>query len=76
MADPIGTQRLCSRNLADTRILIVVDDHSRPTPVADFLPAIIGELLSGGARKDNIQFLFATGVQARRCNDVDGSQFH
>lgn len=62
MADPIGTQRLCSRNLAETKILIVVDDHSRPTPVADFLPAIIGELLSGGARKDNIQFLIGTGV--------------
>ena len=50
MADPIGTQRLSSRNLAETKILIVVDDHSRPTRVADFLPAVLSELRTGGAR--------------------------
>ncbi|MFH0957839.1 MAG: lactate racemase domain-containing protein [Pseudomonadota bacterium] len=49
MADPIGAKRLSSRDLADTKILIIVDDHSGPTPVADFLPAILGELRSGGA---------------------------
>jgi len=62
MAGPIGTQRLSSRNLADTKILIVVDDHSRPTRVADFLPAVLSELRTGGAKHDNIEFLIATGV--------------
>lgn len=62
LAEPVGTERLASRNLSDKRVLIVVDDHSRPTPVAAFLRPILDELTAAGASKEQIEFLIATGV--------------
>ncbi|MGC8659338.1 MAG: nickel-dependent lactate racemase [Desulfomonilaceae bacterium] len=68
---PIGAERLGSRKLEGKKILIVVDDHSRPTPVADFLPAILHELALGKASIEDIQFLLATGVHRQsRPNEV------
>lgn len=62
LAEPIGTVRLASRNLAGNRVLIIVDDHSRPTPVRDFIQPVLVELASAGARDSDIDILIATGV--------------
>ena len=71
MMAPIGAERLASRDLSGKNVLIVVDDHSRPTPVAGFLPAILNELSAAGASKERVEFLIATGVhRASRPDEV------
>lgn len=62
LAEPVGAARLASRNLSGKRVLIVADDHSRPTPVSAFLRPILDELAAAGASKEQIEFLIATGV--------------
>lgn len=59
---PISAQRLSGRQLRDARITLVVDDHSRPTPVREFLGAVMDELVSGGVQTSNMSILIATGV--------------
>ena len=71
MMAPIGAGRLASRDLSGKNVLIVVDDHSRPTPVAGFLPAILSELSAAGVSKERVEFLIATGVhRASRPDEV------
>jgi len=62
LASPIGAPRLSERNLFDKRVLIVSDDHSRPTPVAAFIGPVLAELGLAGVRDENIEILLATGV--------------
>ncbi len=62
LMEPIGTERLASRDLSGKRTLVLVDDHSRPTPVASFLPAVLSELSAAGVTKEFVEFLIATGV--------------
>ncbi|MGA8830105.1 MAG: nickel-dependent lactate racemase [Desulfomonilaceae bacterium] len=59
---PIGAERLASRDLSGKKVLVVVDDHSRPTPVAGFLPAVLNELWAAGVSKESVELLIATGV--------------
>jgi nickel-dependent lactate racemase len=47
---------------ADPRILIIVDDMSRPTPIHEIIPPVLAELARGGARDANIRFLVALGT--------------
>jgi nickel-dependent lactate racemase len=62
LAAPIGMPRLSQMVGADSRILIVVDDMSRPTPVHQIIPELLTELALGGARDTNIRFLVALGT--------------
>lgn len=62
LSGPIGVSRLASRNLKGRRILIISDDHSRPTPVCDFIQPVLAELASAGVRDEDIEILIATGV--------------
>ena len=62
LAQPIGAPRLSDLDLFDKRVLLVCDDHSRPTPVADFIGPVLGELGLAGAQDDHIEILLATGV--------------
>jgi len=62
LINPIDSDRLASRKLQGKKIVLVVDDHSRPTPVASFLHEVLDELAAGGATKENIRALIATGV--------------
>ena len=72
LSRPIGAERLGSRDLAGRRIALVVDDHSRPTPVKDFIKPVLGELASAGARDEDIDILIATGVhRASRLEEVE-----
>ncbi len=61
-AAPVGADRIASRNLTGRKILIVADDHSRPTPVRDFIQPVLAELASAGVRDEDIEILIATGV--------------
>ncbi len=62
LAAPIGVPRLSQMVNGDSRILIVVDDISRPTPARQIVPALLTELARGGARDANIRFLVALGT--------------
>jgi nickel-dependent lactate racemase len=68
---PIDSQPLRARTLSGARVVIVVDDHSRPTPVASFLPPVLEELRAAGASEERIEILIATGVhRASRPEEV------
>ena len=62
LAAPIGMKRLSQMVSPDSRILIIVDDMSRPTPVHQIVPALLSELARGGALDVNIRFLVALGT--------------
>ena len=72
LSNPIGTTRLGSRDLSGKRIVLVVDDHSRPTPIRGFIREVLVELASAGVKDDNIDILIATGVhRASRPEEVE-----
>ena len=60
--NPIGAPALRGRNLASRRIVIVVDDLSRPTPTHLLFKPLVEELGLAGARRENISLLMALGV--------------
>ncbi len=62
LAAPIGMARISRMVNRNSRILIVVDDMSRPTPVRQIVPPLLRELAMGGARDASIQFLVALGT--------------
>jgi lactate racemase len=62
LKEPIGTGRLSARDLAGKRVVLVVDDHSRPTPVKEFIQPVLDELAQAGAPDDAVDILVATGV--------------
>lgn len=56
-AEPIG-----SRALSEKRILIVVDDNTRPTPVHRFFHLILDQLAAAGADPTKIHVMPALGI--------------
>lgn len=62
LAAPIEASPLAERDLSGARVVIVTDDHSRPTPVAELLPAVLDALAAAGARDERIEVLLANGV--------------
>lgn len=60
LAAPVGTSSL--RDLAGQRIVIAVDDISRPTPVWRWFGALLRYLQSRGARREDLRVIFALGV--------------
>ncbi|AFM26309.1 nickel-dependent lactate racemase [Desulfomonile tiedjei] len=72
LSNPIAASRLSQRALSGKRVVAVVDDHSRPTPVAEFLQPVMNELLAAGATAESIQILIATGVHRQsRLDEVE-----
>jgi nickel-dependent lactate racemase len=59
---PIEANPLQGRDLSSSKIVIAVEDFSRPTPVQRFFGTVLEELLSAGARRENISLLMALGV--------------
>ncbi|KKT92243.1 MAG: hypothetical protein UW91_C0024G0006 [Parcubacteria group bacterium GW2011_GWF2_45_11] len=62
LTEPIGSKRLSELAIWKKKVLIVVDDISRPTPVSQFVHLIIEELQHAGISKDKIEFLMALGT--------------
>ena len=72
LRDPFGLQALADRDLSEAKIVIIADDHSRPTPVRDFVQPVLKELKAGGAKDDRIEFLLANGVHREsRIDEVE-----
>ncbi len=62
MAEPVSAAPLTRRGLKGQRIVIVVDDLTRPTPAHLFLPYLIRDLERAGARRKDLLMLVALGV--------------
>jgi nickel-dependent lactate racemase len=62
LEEPIGAAPLRTSVGPDTRIALVMDDASRPTPVSRLALVILDGLMEAGARPENITGLFAVGT--------------
>ncbi len=62
LAEPIGAPRLSELARPGTRVALVVDDGSRPTPVSTIALAVIGELEAAGVRREDITVVPALGL--------------
>jgi lactate racemase len=67
--NPIGLPPLRQLALGKSKILIVADDITRPTPLAEFADLITDELLRAGVRADQIEFLMALGTHRNMTGD-------
>jgi lactate racemase len=59
---PIGAPRLREMVGQGQRVLILIDDGTRMTPVAKILPHVLDELHAGGVADDHVEFLQAPGT--------------
>jgi nickel-dependent lactate racemase len=60
---PIGSKvPLRDNHLSAKRIVLCVDDVSRPTPTGQFFGHVLDYLLAHGARRENLLVLFGLGV--------------
>jgi len=59
---PVEAEHLGSRALSEKRILIVVDDNTRPTPAHRFFHLILDQLSAAGADPANIHVMPALGI--------------
>jgi len=58
---PIGTAKLEESVKPTDRVLIVVNDHTRPGPNKAIVAAVLGRLKKAGVPDGNIRFICATG---------------
>ncbi|MEA4822605.1 MAG: nickel-dependent lactate racemase [Clostridiaceae bacterium] len=58
---PIASPTLTEIAHAGTRVSIICDDISRPTPVSTILPVLLDRLYLAGVRKEDIQLIMALG---------------
>ena len=61
LTSPIGCRTLSEMVQGKKKILIVSDDHHRPTPIKRILPFILDELHSAGIRNEQIEIIMALG---------------
>jgi nickel-dependent lactate racemase len=62
MSSPIGAVPLARRDLRGKKIVLVVDDITRPTPAHLFVPYLVRELERAGADRRGLLILAALGV--------------
>jgi nickel-dependent lactate racemase len=59
---PVGAARLSEIVNAKSKVALIMDDLSRPTPIAKLIPAVLNELKQAGVKTDNIMVIPALGV--------------
>jgi len=62
LAAPIGSPPLRELARGAKQVLLLSDDYTRPTPVADLLPPVLAELQAAGVHSDAIKIMIATGT--------------
>jgi len=60
--NPIGTPPLSEIAKGKERVVILFDDFTRPTRVADIVPAVLDSLFDAGIKPDQIRFISALGT--------------
>lgn len=58
---PYGDKTLAEIIRPGKRIAVIVDDASRPTPIAGILPVLLKELIALGAKKRDVRIIVALG---------------
>lgn len=61
LVEPIGMTRLGALARPGTRVALVVDDGSRPTPASLIVPLVVAELTEAGVRREDIILIPALG---------------
>ena len=59
---PIGTSPLSKLTKRSDKVVVLVDDLTRPTPQNEILPPVLEELCAGGLGADNIEIMIALGT--------------
>ena len=62
LSKPAGTDPLATLVSKASRIAIIVDDATRPTPVAPILKTLLSHIEAGGFKRDNITIVIALGT--------------
>ncbi len=62
LASPSGCAALSDHELRDKRIVIAVEDRSRPTPLHGLFGTLLAYLLRHGVRRENLLVLPALGI--------------
>lgn len=62
LKDPTGSQPLCELVQQKSKVLILVDDLTRPTPRDKILPVLLDELNQFGVEDENITIMVALGT--------------
>jgi len=70
LAAPIGRPPLQPDELRGKRVLVVVDDGTRPTPIHRYFHTVLGWLTSHGASLDDVLLLPALGIH-REMTDAE-----
>lgn len=61
-ANPIGTKPIQDLARGKSEVVILFDDMSRPTRVAEIVPYLLEELGAAGVKDDSIRFIAALGT--------------
>ena len=61
LVNPTGTATLAEMAAGKKKVAIIFDDISRPTPIGDLLPPILGELAKAGIPDSAIRLICALG---------------
>jgi nickel-dependent lactate racemase len=62
LVNPIGAPRLKEAVRGKKKVLILIDDHTRNTPVNFILPEVFAELKDAGVEQKNIRIMVASGT--------------
>ena len=62
LRNPIGAKPLASENLEGKRVVVIVDDNTRPTPAARFINFILDDLEHAGADLNKAVLLTGLGI--------------
>jgi nickel-dependent lactate racemase len=61
LSQPIGSRSLAEILEGQKRVLIVTDDHHRPTPVDRMISSVLEEIRKAGISPDGVEFIVALG---------------
>ncbi|HEX7587844.1 MAG TPA: nickel-dependent lactate racemase [Anaerolineae bacterium] len=69
LQSPIGSPRLAEIAQPGMKVTLVIDDDSRPTPVARLIPPVLAELDQAGVSLDQVTVIPALGVHRPMSQD-------
>ena len=75
LENPVGAARLGEMAKGKERVLILVDDYTRTTPVHLILMPVLAELASFGVAKKNIRILIASGTHRHMTQEEKKKRF-
>jgi len=62
LKEPIGSKRLSEIVKPESKVVVVVDDATRPAPSQIMITPILNELSAGGVKDENVTVIFACGI--------------